>query len=319
MKEVFPECESALVFLFDYTSAKKEQLSASPDFKIASYVTGFGDEDYHYWIKDKLTVIGEHLRSFDSSLDYRFSLDVHPVLERDLAFRSGLGWFGKNSMLISKSHGSYTLIGSLLLNKKFKDFEKKNIYNNLSTLPTIGNDILQTNFHQAVMDTSRFLINSTLGIFGLFDIATMVGIPNNAEDMGLTFARWGWGSSTFVVLPFFGPSTIRDALGRPIDYYMTVYPYMNNVRYRNSLYAMGVVNTRANLLELQGVISQAALDPYVFERNAYLQRRNYLIQRNADLDEIGPKTWCCKLHLMHWVGFHDYYFYIIHIARKQLP
>lgn len=160
-----------------------------------------------------------------------------------------------------------------------------NIYNNLSTLPTVGNDVLQANFHQAFVDTSRFLLNSTLGIFGLFDVASMVGIPENAEDMGLTFARWGWKSSTFVVLPFFGPSTIRDSLGKPIDYYMTVYPYVKDANFRNSLYAMGVVNTRANLLQLQGVISQAALDPYVFERNAYLQRRNYLIKRNHELDD----------------------------------
>lgn len=159
-----------------------------------------------------------------------------------------------------------------------------NFYNNLDTLPTIGNDLLQADLHQSITDTSRFLINTSLGILGFLDVSKLMGIPDNSEDMGLTFARWGWTSSTYVVLPFFGPSTMRDALGKPIDNYMSVYPYINDVTFRNRLNAMGVVNTRANLLQLQGVIAEAALDPYVFQRNAYLQHRNYLIERNTQLN-----------------------------------
>lgn len=165
-----------------------------------------------------------------------------------------------------------------------------NFYNNLDTLPTMGNDLLQANIHQFTTDTSRFLINTTLGIGGIFDVAKLGGIPQNSEDMGLTFARWGWTSSTYVVLPFFGPSTVRDALGRPIDNYMSVYPYIRNVSVRNQLYALGIVNTRANLLQLDSIISEAALDPYVFQRNAYLQHRAYLIERNKDLDDAHYVT-----------------------------
>ena len=165
-----------------------------------------------------------------------------------------------------------------------------NFYNNLSNLPTIGNDVLQADFHQAVADTSRLLINSTLGLAGVLDVAKLAGLPQNSEDMGLTFAHWGWTSSTYVVLPFFGPSTVRDTLGKPIDNEMSAYKFIHNVRLRNSLYALGVVNTRADLLQLQDVIAEAALDPYVFQRNAYLQRRNYLINRNEQLEDVHGKT-----------------------------
>lgn len=124
---IYPECISAISFLFNYTDSKKNQSQSNPDFKVASYVTGFEDQDYHFWIKDKLKQIGELLKKDVNGLEYFITLDVHPVLERDLAYRSGLGWFGKNSMLISREFGSYTLIGSLLLNKKidltFRDLE----------------------------------------------------------------------------------------------------------------------------------------------------------------------------------------------------
>lgn len=126
LKEVYPECESALVFLFTYIDAKKYELEQNPKNKIASYTIGFEDQDYHFWIKEKLDILGQELSKKFEGLEYKFSLDVHPVLERDLAFRSGLGWFGKNSMLINKEHGSYTLIGSLLLNQKL-DIQTSNL------------------------------------------------------------------------------------------------------------------------------------------------------------------------------------------------
>lgn len=118
LKNVFPECESALSFLFDYRSAKKFQIRKKSKFQIAAFTVGFKDQDYHFWIKDKLEFVGESLKKENSSLEFKISLDVHPVLERDLAYRSGLGWFGKNSMLIQRALGSYNIIGSLLINQK---------------------------------------------------------------------------------------------------------------------------------------------------------------------------------------------------------
>lgn len=133
LNEVYPDAQSALCFLFSYSDTKKKQLDEDPKFKIASYTTGFEGQDYHYWIKEKLVFIGEALKKEFEGLEYGISLDVHPVLERDLAFRSGLGWFGKNSMIISKKHGSYTLIGSIILNQKI------NIESNEIELDHCGN------------------------------------------------------------------------------------------------------------------------------------------------------------------------------------
>lgn len=124
LKEVFPNCKSALVFLFNYAESKysleNENLGEA---KIASYVTAFEGHDYHFVLKERLEKIISSLKNEYPSLDARVALDVLPVLERDLALRSGLGWFGKNSMLIHRAHGSFNMIGSILLDRKF-DFKQ---------------------------------------------------------------------------------------------------------------------------------------------------------------------------------------------------
>jgi len=130
IREYWTEFQSALVLLFTYDNSRRalnEVFKSDPSWnglKIASYTLGFNGEDYHYEIKNRLIQIGERLKE-QFQLEYKLTLDIHPVLERDLAFRSGLGWFGKNSMLINKNEGSFTLIGSLLLNKKVDIFLSK--------------------------------------------------------------------------------------------------------------------------------------------------------------------------------------------------
>lgn len=114
---IFPEFQSALVFLFPYTPTKKWMLE-NQRFEIAGYALGFEGEDYHFTLKRKLTEITRHLEENIPTLKTFTALDAQPVLERDLAFRAGLGWFGKNSMLINQKEGSYFIIGSLLLNQK---------------------------------------------------------------------------------------------------------------------------------------------------------------------------------------------------------
>ncbi len=120
----YPAFESALVFLFSYHQERnqlKEYLEKNGDYnqlKIASYALSHGGEDYRLAIKDKLHFLGSLLKNVIPEIDYKLTLDVHPVLERDLAYRSGLGWFGKNSMSITKDGGSFFMIGSILLNKK---------------------------------------------------------------------------------------------------------------------------------------------------------------------------------------------------------
>jgi epoxyqueuosine reductase len=128
LKNHWDEFQSAVVFLFSYhkTHYKLKALEKNdPDWnglKLASYTLGFDGLDYHHLLKDQLMGIGERLKQ-EYDLEYRLTLDTHPILERDLAKRAGLGWFGKNSMMINRDHGSFFIIGSLLLNKKL-DLEK---------------------------------------------------------------------------------------------------------------------------------------------------------------------------------------------------
>ncbi len=161
-----------------------------------------------------------------------------------------------------------------------------NMFFNIDTIPTVANDVLQVNFYQAVSDAWRFTLNSTVGIAGFFDVAEDLGLERNTEDLGLTFAQWGWKSSNYLVLPFLGPSTVRDGLAWPVNYeLLTIYPYIYPVRARYELYGLGLVSKRAELLRFQNVLEQASLDRYVFIRDAYLQHRAYQIDRNKQLGD----------------------------------
>lgn len=126
LKLFWPEFQSAVVFLFSYKDTKKKLSSDWPhELKIASYALGFDGFDYHHTLKEKLNLIAAELSTNNPHLQYKISLDVHPVLERDLALRSGLGWIGKNSMLINRDEGSYFIIGSILFNQKLDMAIKK--------------------------------------------------------------------------------------------------------------------------------------------------------------------------------------------------
>ena len=164
-----------------------------------------------------------------------------------------------------------------------------NFYRNLSEIPTVINDLLQWNIYQMGSDTWRFAVNSTVGIGGLFDVASTIGIQKNTQDLGLTFAKWGYINSNYFVIPFIGPSTIRDALAFPLNYGITVYPYIRPLYVSYSLVGGTWVNQRAQLLDFEDVRKQAALNPYEFERNAYLQKRNYDIKvlSQSSVKKIG--------------------------------
>lgn len=124
IKNIFPEFQSALVFLFSYQEAKKWLLDNNRH-EVAAYSLGFEGRDYHQVLKERLNKIFEKLKIDHPGLERFIALDAQPVLERDLAFRAGLGWFGKNSMLINQKEGSYFIIGSLLLNQKIGDGKLK--------------------------------------------------------------------------------------------------------------------------------------------------------------------------------------------------
>jgi len=153
-----------------------------------------------------------------------------------------------------------------------------NIYRNIDTIPTIVNDALQADTADLSKDTWRLLINSTIGVAGFWDIASHMNIPFHQSDFGLTLAKWGYKNSNYLVLPLFGPSTVRDTIGLPVNYGTSIYPYIDDTT-SYSLQGLYIINTRANLLNYDGVLKQA-FDPYVMVRNGYLQRRDNAIKLN---------------------------------------
>ena len=164
-------------------------------------------------------------------------------------------------------------------------FVQKGVYNmfdNANNLTTIANDILQLKPYYLLNDSWRLLINSTAGLVGFFDVASKTGLEKHRNDFGLTLARWGYKKSTFIVIPFWGPRTIRDTFAIPADFYMSVYGIINFTIDEPilswGLYAADSTRLRAELLQAEAIAQEAALDRYTFERDAYLQRRRYLIQ-----------------------------------------
>ncbi len=173
-----------------------------------------------------------------------------------------------------------------------------NFFSNLGTIKTILNDLLQFKFAQAFQDSGRFIINSTFGIAGLIDVASMDGIPKHNEDFGQTLGAWGVGSGPYVVLPFFGPSNIRDTAGLAFDTFTTdPATYIHNkgdIRASNHYRMSYFISLRSELLNASDLIDQASLDPYAFMRDAYMQRREALITDQepgqiADDDDFGEE------------------------------
>lgn len=157
-----------------------------------------------------------------------------------------------------------------------------NFFSNLGTLTTIVNDLLQLKFAQAFTDAGRFVINSTFGIAGFIDVASMDNVPKHQEDFGQTLGYWGVGSGAYLVLPILGPSTVRDASGLFIDT-VTSDPitYLHNtgqIRAHNQVRAVQLLDRRTQLLDATDLVDNASIDPYAFMRDAYLQRRASLIQ-----------------------------------------
>ena len=149
-----------------------------------------------------------------------------------------------------------------------------NFFANLGTFVTAINQALQFKFNKAAESAGRFVINSTVGIAGLFDVASTQGIPRYKEDLGQTLGYWGVGNGAYLVLPFIGPSTIRDTTGLVAES-MTIDPlmYVDDPAARNALIGTMFISKRAEMLPGSDLLDEAALDPYSFMRDAYLQRR----------------------------------------------
>jgi phospholipid-binding lipoprotein MlaA len=156
-----------------------------------------------------------------------------------------------------------------------------NVMTNLGYPVTLVNSFLQGKLGDGVTDSARLLVNSTIGIGGLFDPASGMGLDRHQEDFGQTMGRWGMRSGPYLMLPFLGPSTVRDAFGLVPDYLLlheieTVKLFDNNQVVEWSLFAVSTVNRRSQLLDEDRILERT-YDPYAFLRSAYLQRRDYLI------------------------------------------
>jgi phospholipid-binding lipoprotein MlaA len=152
----------------------------------------------------------------------------------------------------------------------------RNFFRNLDYPVTLLNSLLQGNMERAFTSTGRFLMNSSIGVLGFFDVASKAGIPYYDEDFGQTLATWGWKDSRYLVMPVLGPFTVRDLLGRSFHGY--AHPINWAIREHDQYIPLIVdlVSLRAELLPLQAELDAAA-DPYVLIRDVYLQRREYEI------------------------------------------
>ena len=169
----------------------------------------------------------------------------------------------------------------------FLDRAITNFFDNLNDIVVVINDFLQFKFKQMVADLFRFIFNSTLGIAGLFDVSTGMGFDKHHEDFGQTLGVWGFGPGPYLVVPFLGPSSVRDALGRFAmgGWFNSPLSYIDNDTYKYGLMSLRYVDYRADNLSAQKLIGEAALDEYEFTKTVYLDRREDLVH---DRDGEGP-------------------------------
>jgi phospholipid-binding lipoprotein MlaA len=156
-----------------------------------------------------------------------------------------------------------------------------NFFNNTDDVMTVINDILQFKIHQSISDSMRIIVNSSFGVLGLIDVASDWDLPRHNERFADTLGYWGINSGSYLVLPIFGPSSLRDASGLALDFYTYPLAYLHPVRHRNSLQGLKMVSNRADLLAVTDLTQEVAIDPYAFTRDTYYQwRQNQIYDGN---------------------------------------
>ncbi len=164
-----------------------------------------------------------------------------------------------------------------------------NFFNNLGDAWSLFNNVLQGKPRAAVETYFRITVNTFWGMGGVFDVATEIGVESHTEDFGQTLGLWGIPTGPYLVLPFFGPSSLRDALATPADTFGYPVTLVNPVSLRNSLAALNAVDKRANYLRAGEMLDESALDKYAFSRDVFLQkRRNDIYDGSPPLDEEPP-------------------------------
>ncbi|AGA34296.1 VacJ-like lipoprotein precursor [Thioalkalivibrio nitratireducens DSM 14787] len=169
-----------------------------------------------------------------------------------------------------------------------------NFFSNLDDVVVLFNNVLQAKFHNAASDVSRLMFNTTFGVFGLFDVASPMGLAKNNEDFGQTLGYWGVPAGPYLQVPFLGPSTVRDAPARVVD----VYTHPGRLVYSDhpdtvlALAALDLVHVRAGLLSTEDVLATISDDRYVALRDFWLQRREFLVR---DGEMANDDAWLDEL------------------------
>lgn len=161
-----------------------------------------------------------------------------------------------------------------------------NVFANVDEIPITVNNVLQGEFKRAGGSTRRFVINTIFGVAGIFDVAGDMGYIRERSDFGQTLYHWGWKQSSYIFVPLFGPTTIRDGIGVVADVYMMPWPYLEeNIEW--AAFGIFAVNQRAKFLDTEVLLSVAALDEYSFLRDGYLANRKIFVKQEplSHLDE----------------------------------
>ena len=175
-----------------------------------------------------------------------------------------------------------------LITPDFVDKGITNFFSNLGEISVIANDLLQFKLGQAVEDSARFVVNSTMGLLGFFDVASKMNLPKNKEDFGQTLATWGMGPGPYLVVPLFGPTTLRDATRFPVDgLLLNPVTYLESDSLRGGLFGLNFIDIKSDLLTSTDLVDEAAIDEYEFVKNAYFQQREVLIRDGeTDVEEF---------------------------------
>ena len=159
-----------------------------------------------------------------------------------------------------------------------------NIFSNVDDINVFVNALLQMKFDSALSDSGRFLVNSTVGVVGIFDVATSLGLLKNEEDFGQTLGWWGVAPGPYIMLPVFGASNLRDSFGLILDTLFNPIQYQSDASIRFSLFLLEETDSRSSVLALDELITG---NRYLFVREAYNQRREYLVKDGVIEDEFG--------------------------------
>ncbi len=157
-----------------------------------------------------------------------------------------------------------------------------NFFSNINNISVLANNLLQFKLEAAANDTGRLMLNSSFGVFGLIDIATWAGFDKNEEDFGQTLGYWGMPPGPYVVLPLFGPSTVRDSFGYATDTYTNPLNHRDDDLLRNAAFVLQQIDRRVDAMSVETLMSG---DPYIFTREAYLQQRAYLVKDGEVADQ----------------------------------